>query len=568
MSDVFRLYMMTTAILYIRVSTDEQAVKGYSKRNQAERLKKYCIDNNIEVLQTIFEDHSAKSFKRPEWSKLMQILHQHKMARPKFLLFTRWDRFSRNTADAYYMITQLQKWKVEPQAIDQPLNMAIPENKVLLAIYIVTSEVENDRRSLNVKQGIHKAKQEGRWIGRAPLGFVNSYSTSGRMSIIPHDPEAFLIKKAFLRITEQNQSIRMHYKQSIDDGLQCSLNAFWHIIRNPVYCGKIKIPSVEDKAEYEVKGIHDLIVTEELFDQVQAILNGKRKHIQSSLHVDELLPFRGFLYCPNCNRKLSGSGSRGRTKRYYYYHCFSPCSYRIRADEVHEVFGTMLKSLKADKEYDKLYKFILQDTFQELVHKHVVDEAYISAAVNKLITRTSTAKVLLTNGGIDSEDYLAIKQDCEQRINALGSELHNAYAITLKYEQDLNTGRKQFSELLDLYEHSDLVLKRQLIGLLLTEKTIFNGLDFYSNLNLAAQVVYRVTNFEPRQYPDAGKDNEGAILSEQDNRLCLQIKGVERRRGYPINETFSLQILQFMKGFAKAYTEGLNRNVSHSMAIF
>ena len=106
---------MATAILYIRVSTDEQALKGYSQKSQAERLQKFCTDNDIEVLSTIFEDHSAKTFKRPEWAKLMLSLGQHKSLRSNLLLFTRWDRFSRNTADAYYMITQLHKWGIEPQ---------------------------------------------------------------------------------------------------------------------------------------------------------------------------------------------------------------------------------------------------------------------------------------------------------------------------------------------------------------------------------------------------------------------------------------------------------------------
>lgn len=53
---------MSTAIIYIRVSTDEQAQKGYSQRSQEEKLNKYCRDNHIEIVQTIFEDHSAKNF--------------------------------------------------------------------------------------------------------------------------------------------------------------------------------------------------------------------------------------------------------------------------------------------------------------------------------------------------------------------------------------------------------------------------------------------------------------------------------------------------------------------------
>ncbi|WP_224746359.1 recombinase family protein [Mucilaginibacter glaciei] len=45
---------MKTADLYIRVSTDEQADKGYSQRNQEEVLVKYCEINKITVRKIIF----------------------------------------------------------------------------------------------------------------------------------------------------------------------------------------------------------------------------------------------------------------------------------------------------------------------------------------------------------------------------------------------------------------------------------------------------------------------------------------------------------------------------------
>ncbi len=34
---------MPTAVLYVRVSTDEQALKGSSQRSQHERLLNYCL---------------------------------------------------------------------------------------------------------------------------------------------------------------------------------------------------------------------------------------------------------------------------------------------------------------------------------------------------------------------------------------------------------------------------------------------------------------------------------------------------------------------------------------------
>jgi len=41
-------------------------IKDYSQRGQEEMLGKYCGINHIEVKKVIYEDHSAKTFNRPE----------------------------------------------------------------------------------------------------------------------------------------------------------------------------------------------------------------------------------------------------------------------------------------------------------------------------------------------------------------------------------------------------------------------------------------------------------------------------------------------------------------------
>ena len=138
-----------TADLYIRVSTDEQADKGYSQRDQEERLKKYCENNQINVRRVVFEDHSAKSFNRPQWNDIL-INFKSRKNPVDFILFTKWDRFSRNAGDAYQMINTLRKMGVEPHAIEQPLDLSVPENKLMLAFYLAAPEKYGLKYLLNM----------------------------------------------------------------------------------------------------------------------------------------------------------------------------------------------------------------------------------------------------------------------------------------------------------------------------------------------------------------------------------------------------------------------------------
>lgn len=187
------------ADLYIRVSTDEQADKGYSQRNQEEVLRKYCMINDITIREVIYEDHSAKSFNRPAWKKLLVLLKKQKN-KTDLVLFTKWDRFSRNAGDAYQMISTLRKVGVEPQAIEQPLDLSIPENKMMLAFYLAAPEVENDRRALNVFYGMRRAMKEGRYVSQAPVGYANRSKEDGRKYIALKEPQAEIMKWAFEEI--------------------------------------------------------------------------------------------------------------------------------------------------------------------------------------------------------------------------------------------------------------------------------------------------------------------------------------------------------------------------------
>jgi site-specific DNA recombinase len=104
---ITEVFVMKNAYLYIRVSTDEQALKGFYQRGKADRLEKYCNQNDIKIQDKILEEYSAKTFNRPEWQKIFTNLKGDK-SRVDVVLFTSWDRFSRNIADDYYMIQKLR----------------------------------------------------------------------------------------------------------------------------------------------------------------------------------------------------------------------------------------------------------------------------------------------------------------------------------------------------------------------------------------------------------------------------------------------------------------------------
>ena len=68
---------MDKVILYTRVSSEEQS-RGYSLRDQKDRLDKYCALKNYTIVKHYEEDHSAKTFERPQFKKLLEFIKHNK----------------------------------------------------------------------------------------------------------------------------------------------------------------------------------------------------------------------------------------------------------------------------------------------------------------------------------------------------------------------------------------------------------------------------------------------------------------------------------------------------------
>lgn len=287
---------MKTAYLYIRVSTDEQKRRGYSLPEQEDRLLKYCEYNNIEVKGIYREDFSAKTFNRPEWKKLMAVIKSQSLKEDKHILFIKWDRFSRNIEYAYEMLGILRKYKTTAMAIDQPLDLLVPESTVMLAVYLSVPEAENSRRALNTANGIRRAKLMGRYPNKAPVGYINVTTVDGKKIIAPKQPEAGILRWVFQQLVKNTCNIEEVRRMAYDKGLKCSRSYFSRLIRNPAYCGLIPIKSGVEE-QYMVKGLHDPLISEVLFYEVQSIITTRRKVTCKIDDPRTTFFLKGFLLC-------------------------------------------------------------------------------------------------------------------------------------------------------------------------------------------------------------------------------------------------------------------------------
>jgi site-specific DNA recombinase len=468
---------MKSAYLYVRVSTDEQKRQGYSLIEQEERLLQYCEINDIQVDGTFREDHSAKDFNRPEWKRLIKTIKKDKARPPGNILFLKWDRFSRSIQYAYQMIGILKALNIRVSAIDQKLDLEVPESIVMLAIYLSIPEAENSRRGKNTSDGMRRARKLGRYPGKAPIGYKNLTNSDGKKFIAPKQPEANHIKWSFQQIAIGAYSLTHVRKMACLNGFQCSRKNFWRVLRNPVYCGIVTLSANKDEEKLLIKGIHEPLISEELFQDVQSLLNNRARPTEKKEKLKHLFPLRGCLICPYCHRRLTGSTSCGRNAKYRYYHCCTPiCKGRFRADSIEAKYEEQLENISIKPEALKLFKLVLEDENVFTARKVLFEERdIIHNEVSKEQLFLSRAVRLLVDEKIDFDDLNHLKQEHKEKLNCLNDRLTEVNGKIKQNQINIDNESAYINRsILFSYKNQDIATKRSVINLFLPSSIDLN----------------------------------------------------------------------------------------------
>jgi site-specific DNA recombinase len=117
-----------------------------------------------------------------------------------------------------------------------------------------------------------------------------------------------------------------------------------------------------------------------------------------------------------CGRLLTASSSKGRKIYYHYYHCTTECGVRYKTDVVETSFEKELARWKPHMAVQQLYRLLLQDMYereQGLRRKELLADKEEIERQNK---RKLEARKLRLSNDLDTDDYRAIKKECEAGI--------------------------------------------------------------------------------------------------------------------------------------------------------
>lgn len=312
---------MKNAVIYVRVSTEEQAKHGYSIDAQVKNCEQFASQNGYSIVRIFKEEGlSAKDLKRPQLNELFKYCKKNK-DKIDFLIFWKWDRLSRGENKDYAFLDNFfEECEIYPLSVTE-CNEDTPEGKLLRWITKGTNRYEIEKASQRTKLGMRGKAESGGLPGKAPIGYLNYTNPDGSKTIVVDPKNARFVKRAFELYASGNYSYKMIGDELAKDGFLDKMGKkypprkFEWMFKNVFFIGKFQWSNTI----YE--GSHEPIVPMELFYAVQAKLNNP-KNSKARTH-NVFFPFNNLIQCEKCGCYLSAQLKRGahNSGEYIYYNC-------------------------------------------------------------------------------------------------------------------------------------------------------------------------------------------------------------------------------------------------------
>lgn len=394
---------------YIRVSTAEQVSKENSLPAQKAALDAWTEKQGAKCVGLYADEGktAAKQIrKRKEIHRLLQDIRDDKI---DLVIFTRFDRFTRNPEEYFKMMETLNEKGVQWKAIAQPeLDLNTDMGQTLILFYLGMGRQEIANISERIKATAAVRIQKGSPITGAhnmPISHTISMDERGQKRVI-RDPETEPLVWAYIEHYEQHHSKRAACIYVNDlFGVEHDYKRYSRMMKSTFMYGYYK-----GNDQY-----CEPYVTKERWEKWNEINEKNIWHRKSD--ENELYIFTQLCVCSCCGRRMSGSKTCPGGKMYYYYRCTNnslggTCTQKTKGNEA-KIEKYLLEQIKPEIEkYIAEYEL----TMAEPVQRPKVDK------VKKLEQELERVNYQFQKNRITIEKYDEQYEDLAKRISVARAE--------------------------------------------------------------------------------------------------------------------------------------------------
>ena len=370
--------------LYCRLSKDDgNSVESMSIWSQKVMLKQYAESNSIAIYDYYVDDgYSGTNFERPSFKKMITDIENGKI---NCVITKDLSRLGRNylQSGAYIEMYFPQK-NIRYIAVTDGIDTLNSNQNDIMPFKNILNEMYAKDTSKKVKSAIQSRMREGTYIGsKAPFGYLKDPNNKRRLIIDEKTKPIIeliyklclegkgtqlisqeLMKRKIPRPSAFVENAEKLYGLTEENKYQWSHRMVLNVLRDPVYCGNMarnKRPTLSfknskrlyiPKSDYiYAKDTHEGIVSEEIWEQVQTMIDKRKCNNKKGLYYDNI--FQGLVRCPKCGYALTPKTDYRLKKKelidFVHFSCSTYKKYGANACSSHRI------------EARDLYNIVLED---------------------------------------------------------------------------------------------------------------------------------------------------------------------------------------------------------------
>ena len=289
------------------MSTEEQVKEGYSIRAQEQKLKDYARIKDWSIYDVYLDEGiSGKNMtERPAITRMMEDI---KSGYIKNVLVFKLDRLTRSVADLVYLIDLFKKNDCAFNSLSESIDTSTASGRMFIKIIGIFAEFERENISERIILGRERKIQEGYTLCSHTASYGYDRSNGQKIQSI-NESEAQVVCEIFELYVNQGANITEIARRLNLRGVPTKHGGKWttqgtrNVLKNNNYIGEVRHHYENEERSYTVKGQHEPIITQEIFEKAQHRLT-KNPRISPRKQPKEENYFAGFLVCTQCGYKL------------------------------------------------------------------------------------------------------------------------------------------------------------------------------------------------------------------------------------------------------------------------
>src|SRR3990170_6693232 len=404
--------------LYSRVSTLDQAEKGYSLLAQRKILVKHA--EKVKAKHVLYEDSgiSGESLDRPAVRRLLDDVRARRLDR---IVAVDQDRYSRNLADWLAVVDACRTAGVELATVERVLDLTSPSDIFTSHIQGAVSQYERAQIKARTMRGRVEAVRGGRYlVARPPFGY-----RLGDGGVLGVDLEkAEVIRRAFAMILDGKST------HTVSRALDIPRSTVKKLLRNETYTGvahwgkrrrvgkRVEMRPPSEWIEVRVP----TIVPRDEWEKAQEML--RRSAALAERNQRRFYLLKALLYCGTCGRRMYGQPDHGVRRYVCAGRLEGKCEAKaVRADRIEEVvLGEATRAIKRPDVIHELAKRYDARTSREREQARGRVES-LEAQVARLPEARSRLIDAYAEGTISKDEFREKTRKLEERRRRLRDEM-------------------------------------------------------------------------------------------------------------------------------------------------